>query len=882
MRIGRQLRVATLVLSALYAAVFIFMLVKHPGTKTFYTSFFNVYQIATPLLAALTGFVYFARGKHSSNVVRSGWLLIAFACLSFTLGQITWTYYETIRGVEVPNPSWADAGYLFAYPCLIAGVFLLFGSMTVSGRARLLLDSAITASSIGVLSWYFVVQPQWHQSSVDLLGKLVSVAYPLGDIVAIFGAVVLFKSLAGSPETRRSAAFVGAGMAMVAFADTVYTIMSLNNSYTTGSWADWGWSFGWMTVGYAFLLPMWWPLKATIASPKRRVVNRLATWASIVAPYLAVIVSFSVVLLHDYLPDHHIENSTLVAGVGLILLVILRQVLTMVENQNLATQLLAANEGLEDKVQQRTSQIVQLQELTKSISKTLDVNSVVEAALIGSSVILGVDGVSLRFHPDPEDSAYNFYSHGYSDDPEFTSWLKSLGSCSNTETLCLEALSTSRSASWMIRSPLRWRNRVIGSIEALRISAGFELADSSLLENMCTVIGTSIANALQYSAALDSADRDPVTGLLNHRAIHQRLNTEFEISRELSIPLSVIMLDLNNFKLFNDTYGHPAGDQILKKVAQVLEHWSGTSAHCGRYGGDEFLIIVPGQTAEAAKVLAEEIQKHVEGNGYRRPGEERTIPVSLSFGIAEYPSDGMNRHELLTNADVNLYEAKESDDGIVLTSDLHRTNRQIFAQGSYGVLDAINTAVDNKDRYTRRHSEDVTTYSLWIAEELGLSDSTMRDIRVGGLLHDVGKIGIPDEILRKPGRLSDEEYDIMKEHAHLGSLIVGAMAGMESIVDCVRHHHERWDGKGYPDSLAGLDIPVTGRILAVADAMSAMTTDRPYRKAMDWDDAIIQIRLHTGTQFDPEMSAAFIRAQVNKKPKRITNHNEIDGMIHAA
>ena len=136
----------------------------------------------------------------------------------------------------------------------------------------------------------------------------------------------------------------------------------------------------------------------------------------------------------------------------------------------------------------------------------------------------------------------------------------------------------------------------------------------------------------------------------------------------------------------------------------------------------------------------------------------------------------------------------------------------------------------------------------------------MRDIRIGGLLHDVGKIGVPDEILRKPGRLTDEEYEVMKQHTHLGSLIVGALPGMESVLDAVRSHHERWDGKGYPDATAGEDTPLLGRILAVADAFSAMTTTRPYRKGMDWETALGQIGANVGTQFDPAMAAAFLTA----------------------
>jgi HD-GYP domain-containing protein (c-di-GMP phosphodiesterase class II) len=172
--------------------------------------------------------------------------------------------------------------------------------------------------------------------------------------------------------------------------------------------------------------------------------------------------------------------------------------------------------------------------------------------------------------------------------------------------------------------------------------------------------------------------------------------------------------------------------------------------------------------------------------------------------------------------------------------------------------------VDKRDRYTRRHSEDVTEYSLMIAEELGLSEDTTRTLRLAGLLHDLGKIGIPDAILRKPGRLTDEEHEVMKQHPVLGWLIVSAIPNLSETLPAIRHHHERYDGRGYPDGLAGEEIPLLGRLMAVADAFSAMTTDRPYRKGMPYADAVSELRRGRGTQWDPEYVDAFLRALGNR------------------
>lgn len=292
---------------------------------------------------------------------------------------------------------------------------------------------------------------------------------------------------------------------------------------------------------------------------------------------------------------------------------------------------------------------------------------------------------------------------------------------------------------------------------------------------------------------------------------------------------------------------------------------------CARYGGDEFIVSLPNTNGEKAEGIASMLAEKLANLGYTKTGDDRKIPITVSAGIATYPADATSHHDLLAIADQNLYSAKALEGGIVRTTEQQRENRALRAEGSFEVLDALVTAVDNKDRYTRKHSEDVTEYALWMAEDLGLSQDTMRVIRTAGLLHDVGKIGVPSEILRKPGRLTPEEYEIIKRHPRLGELIVGAVPGMEPIIDGVRSHHERWDGQGYPDQLIGEDIPFLGRLLAVADAFSAMTTDRPYRKGMSWDIALQQVEDNKGTQFDPSLAEIFIQAVNKRRESDITD-----------
>jgi HD-GYP domain-containing protein (c-di-GMP phosphodiesterase class II) len=178
----------------------------------------------------------------------------------------------------------------------------------------------------------------------------------------------------------------------------------------------------------------------------------------------------------------------------------------------------------------------------------------------------------------------------------------------------------------------------------------------------------------------------------------------------------------------------------------------------------------------------------------------------------------------------------------------------------FSMLDALVAAVDNKDRYTRRHSEDVLAYSLQVAEALGLDEATRHTVAVAALLHDVGKIGVPDAILRKPGTLTDDEFEAVKQHPMMGAIMVGAVPGFEGTLDAVRHHHERWDGGGYPFGLAGEAIPLLARLMAVADAFSAMTTDRPYRKGMGVAKARAVLEGGAGSQWDPECVRALLES----------------------
>jgi diguanylate cyclase (GGDEF)-like protein len=861
---------ATVLLSLAYASFFIYMLIARPGSRHFYQAFFNIYQIAPPLFAGICGLICHWFGVHSNPIRRVGWLLIGLGCLSWAGGQATWTYLETIRGIEVPFPSWADAGYLGGYPLLIAGVLLLFGSMPIAGRARQLLDNAIAASSVGLLSWYFIVQRQWHQSDVSLVGKCISVAYPLGDIAALFGAVVLLSSAVSNRVLRRPLYFLATGIVLFTFFDTSFTLMSLNGTYETGSWSDWTVSFGWLLIGYSFLTKIWWLPKEQQLSDQAETslyLQQRSVW-QIVMPYLAVTIAFSIVGVHDYVKDRAISYQSITAAMFLVALVLIRQVLTLVENRALTAKLKAFSDNLERTVAQRTEQLTALYNLTKAVSTTMLPDDVLAAALTHTKEALRADAIILWLVEEPGfggDGARKGrvkLHDGFEDKPEMLEFLSDqpVREVVDAVSLITAPHSDRSSRGSCLRAPLRWQQSVTGMMGVVRWNAEFGVTECQLLESIGLEVGTTLENARLYSAAVEAADIDSVTGLLNHRAIHQRLDRALHQAKRLEQPLSVIMMDMDNFKLFNDTYGHPVGDQVLKRVGKTLGTVCQQGAILGRYGGDEFIVVLPHTDSDEALAIAQTLRGKLDLTGFQRPKEDRVVPVTVSFGIASFPADSTNRHELLTIADSNLYAAKDSDERIAATTEMQRANRRLRGEGSFAVLDALVTAVDNKDRYTRRHSEDVTEYALWIAEEMSMSEETQRQIRIAGLLHDVGKIGVPDEILRKPGRLTPEEYEVVQRHAWIGALIVSAVPGMEGVVDAVRCHHERWSGQGYPGQLAGEEIPLIGRIMAIADAFSAMTTDRTYRRALSWEAALQEMCANKGTQFDPIITDAFLRA----------------------
>jgi len=357
----------------------------------------------------------------------------------------------------------------------------------------------------------------------------------------------------------------------------------------------------------------------------------------------------------------------------------------------------------------------------------------------------------------------------------------------------------------------------------------------------------------QQHQLAEAARRDALTGMLNHGSIVILLAEALETARAATEPISVALIDVDNFRLFNDTHGHDAGDAVLLRVADLVVDAAGAAGHAARYGPDEFLVIRSGEPMSAMEDAARELQSALRSLSVRF-NESEELPVSVSIGIAAFPLHAGSVTPLLSEASVALNEAKASGGDAVAVARIGEESRTV---GSFDVLQGLVLAVDTKDRYTKRHSEDVARYAVFLARRLGHEDM-LETIRLAGLLHDIGKIGIPDSLLRKPSKLSDAEFRVFNQHVLLGDAIVRDLPELEEVRAGIRHHHERWDGSGYLAGLKGEAIPLIARIIAVADAYSAMTTTRPYRKALGVDEALRRLRAASGTQLQPELVDAFV------------------------
>jgi diguanylate cyclase (GGDEF)-like protein/putative nucleotidyltransferase with HDIG domain len=410
--------------------------------------------------------------------------------------------------------------------------------------------------------------------------------------------------------------------------------------------------------------------------------------------------------------------------------------------------------------------------------------------------------------------------------------------------------------SWIAFAPLCAGSHLEGVLEVYSGDRRWEPDDWALFAAVVAEVSGALRRARRFEETRERADHDFVTGLYNHRYVHSYLQG---LATGDNPRFALVLMDVDNFKAFNDLHGHSVGDRVLQLVADQLKLMTDRVGLVGRFGGDEFCVILPNHDREEASAFAQAFQDWLATRRLHTASGE-TLPILVSWGAAAAPNDGDTRQELLAVADTRLYEYKRS---VAHSRDEARPRDQVPETiDAFGFLDRLVTSVDQRDHYTRAHSEAVAEYAVILAEELGLSPSAQRTLRLAALLHDVGKVGIPDEILRKTGALSAEEFTVIRHHVTLAENLIVDVPNADEVRKLVRHHHERYDGSGYPDGLRGEAIPQLARILAVADAYCAMTLDRPYRRGLSTHGAYAELQRVAGAQLDPEMVEAFERVLV--------------------
>lgn len=413
------------------------------------------------------------------------------------------------------------------------------------------------------------------------------------------------------------------------------------------------------------------------------------------------------------------------------------------------------------------------------------------------------------------------------------------------------------------------------------------------LMSMCTVAAVSIKNSQLYQNAVYEAQIDDMTGLLNRKYFMEVMNQLY--TQKPGDMMTLMILSLDDFKLYNQLYGQRVGDEALRKVAEIMRTTVGQKNYVARYSGKEFAVLMPGQEASAARRLGENLRQQIYDMNRESGDSMSSLKIlTTSIGICSIPFGAANVKQLVDNTDMAVFQMKQRGKNGVMVYSAGKASKTLETEkidhknvySSYAnTIYALSATIDAKDHYTFTHSKNVAYYASMLAVACGLNSDTVEIIREAALLHDIGKIGIPENILNKPGRLTGEEYEIMKKHPENAVAIIRHLPSLDYVIPAVLSHHERWDGKGYPRRLSGEDIPLSARILCVADCFDAITSKRCYQDPRSVERALSILEANSGTQFDPKLVELFVEKVRDKTivmqiaPYEVADHS--DGVLLA-
>jgi diguanylate cyclase (GGDEF)-like protein/putative nucleotidyltransferase with HDIG domain len=415
-----------------------------------------------------------------------------------------------------------------------------------------------------------------------------------------------------------------------------------------------------------------------------------------------------------------------------------------------------------------------------------------------------------------------------------------------------------------IIAPIRYRDELVGIVvlSGRNDETPYSIEEVEFLETILNNAAAIIENAKTIEIIQRQSITDELTKLYNHRYFQETASMWVREHKYARFGLAII--DIDQFKIYNDLYGHSSGDVALKRIADIIEKASTPNEMLVRFGGEEFVVLYPNLTPEEVYERAERIRETVESEFLLSKDIREFLTVTV--GISNYQINGKSLEELITKADNAVLQGKKSGRNKTI---MYQEDQAHLSDGDALVQEKIKDAfvssiyalaatIDAKDHYTFGHSNNVSVLSEALAIKAGFGETEIEVVRNAGLLHDIGKVGIPETVLSKPGFLTDDEYEMMKGHVVQSINIIKHIPNLIDTVPVVISHHERFDGKGYPRGIKGESIPVLGRVICIADAFDAMTTDRPYRKGLSLEQAVYELKKNSGTQFDPNVVKIFI------------------------
>ena len=422
--------------------------------------------------------------------------------------------------------------------------------------------------------------------------------------------------------------------------------------------------------------------------------------------------------------------------------------------------------------------------------------------------------------------------------------------------------------------PMQCRNQLVGIVllTEKRNNITYTMDDLDLLKSFGASTAMALSNALMFERVQKDAYTDEMTGLYNRKYFHKYLGEQMAACKESA--LSILVLDLDRFKLYNELYGFSEGDNAIAKTAEIIEQCLDRRGIAARYSGQQFMAVLPEYDTPSATQVAEAIRTHVQQAFFDEKSTTKQF-LTISVGVCTYPICAASMTELIKRGNLALYNAKANGKNMVAiympqqTQVVPQPKTEEETDNLRSTVYALTAAIDAKDHYTFSHSLNVAKYASALARRLQLDSIHQEVVYEAGLLHDVGKIGIPENILTKTTRLSKDEYQIIQKHVDISINIVKHLPNMEHVIPAIVGHHERWDGKGYPRGIAGELIPIEARCLNIADTFDAITSIRPYKKMLSVEYAFNELEKNAGTQFDPHLVREFV-AMIREKEVEVT------------